>query len=262
MLPERVKDRIADVMATHYGHLPSVNGAWLASLFEEFAATDPAVLEEAVHRHLTNTALNTAGQPLGDRPPTMAQLVIHIRAVETERRQSADQIQKAHHQEQEKHAVWTWLELPAALQNKFPVCDETGKPVPGKFRRRIRVRKTDCPHCGDTGRARYYCDRRHKGRVFLATEFIQLPAALQRTLSCQTALCDCSRGRERTERIETAGTRPHGQERAVSVWPQLEAIRRLAARRPRQEAEIIGAQSNAQTTVTKNSVHPASRIAS
>ena len=130
MISERVKDRIAEVMATQYGHLPSVNGPWLASLFEPFAGTDPAVLEEAIHRHLTNTTLSTNNQPIGDRPPTIAQLVVQIRTIETEHSRFNQQSSKAQHQAREDNAAWTWLELPQEMQHKFPLYNDDGKPIP------------------------------------------------------------------------------------------------------------------------------------
>ena len=108
------------------------------------------------------------------------------------------------------------------------------------------MRKTHCAHCGDTGLARFYYDRRNKSHVFLAPEFLSLPAALQWELRCQTALCDCRPGLDHPKRACTTVIHRHGQEQRVPTWPRMETIRTRAAQRQQKDAKTLGAPNDPQ----------------
>lgn len=98
--------------------------------------------------------------------------------------------------------------------------------------------KSDCPHCGDTGRAWYYHEpaptgRRKKRRTWTAEEAFALPAPLFLTLRCtRNAICSCAAGKSfrNTNLYQSQGHQ----------FTSLERVQQLAAERRQWEGVEVG----------------------
>lgn len=110
--------------------------------------------------------------------------------------------------------------------------NEDGRPVLGTMRT-ILAPQSRCRECSDTGIARFYHDHRDTTRVYLASEFLELPAELLKPLKVGSAICDCQMGNDRPERNWTHDTwsAEHGGKIKINVYPRMKRIRQLAARR-------------------------------
>ena len=173
-----------------------------------------------MHRHIQDTRTNHRGEPHGQYAPTLAQILLH-----------AEQLQAA---EQNRHSPplpeepdddrYLWLELPPAAAA-----------ILGRKRIRVDAWRSACIECSDRGITRFYHDVKDKRRVFLFCEWLELPEAMRTPLRCCTAICDCDKGRFHQRRESTTTLWFKGKEHEAPVWPRLEHIRKLAARRKRDD---------------------------
>jgi hypothetical protein len=190
------------------------------------------VFEQAVRRHLADTGLDRDGQPLGNWYPRPAQILRQAEEIEQERRRASLTAYQATQQgladpDQEEEEVQ--LHLPDEQCRQYGLSPT------------VRTRRARCPHCADSGMARFYHDRKEHRRVWLAPEFPDLPAAMRFQLDCASAICDCRVGQQRPERAWMATIRYQGVDRQVPAFPLLELIRELASRRQWAASRAIGA---------------------
>ena len=124
-----------------------------------------------------------------------------------------------------------WMDLPPAAAAML-----------GKERLQVDSWRSNCIECSDRGITRFYYDpRRKRRRVWLFSEWLELPPEMRGTLQCASAVCDCSKGEFHRHRDKMTKIWHKGREHEAPVWPRLELIRKLADQRKRDDLISVGA---------------------
>ncbi|KKL45696.1 hypothetical protein LCGC14_2353080, partial [marine sediment metagenome] len=104
----------------------------------------------------------------------------------------------------------------------------------------IRVFKSTCPHCSDTGKATFYYDHKDRWRVWTFTEWVPLPWSMKTRLTASTAICDCEVGQSHKMRGQRTTIWWRGVERTTTLFPLLERIKQTSRQRRRKELARVG----------------------
>ena len=217
-----VIERLEEVLLVTY---PRLELKLIDHLKESMAHWEAHIVEAAVQRHIQDTRTNYRGEPHGQYAPTLAQILLHA-----EQLQSQNTPPPLPPEPEPEDGRYRWLELPpeAAV-------------ILGRKRIRIDSWRSACVECSDRGLARFYHDPKNTRRVWLFSEWLELPEAMRRGLRCASAVCDCEKGRFHEHRQSTTTLWFKGKEHEAPVWPRLEYIRKLAQRRKREDLMAVGA---------------------
>lgn len=216
---------VSDLLFAHYGKTadPRALDALVEALHEE----DAEEVLAAVRAHLNDTTpCGRHGEPLGDFAPSLANVQRHLETARRRRVEQAGNRQDDADDERQDPQRWTDVPVDAPLQRTYHL-----PPT-------IRLRRSDCHHCGDTGLARFWYDPQNARRVWTQPQYLTLATTTAAALRVSTCLCTCPAGQRRPERDLTTVLPYHGRERVLPTYPRLERIVQLAEQRRAQEHPV------------------------
>ena len=188
------------------GHYAQVDAVMVLTPLQTLQADD---VVRAIDAHVLDTT-ERDGTTVGHWPPKASDLLLRVRAGETKPPAQSTLAPRG------RHAT---VAVSAEMQRRFGLSEE------------IRVYKSHCTECGDSGMARYYYDPTDSRRCFLGHEALELSDGEIHALRISQAICDCRTG-ERDHRrelmVENRNTRG-----MMTLYPRIETIRAISATRQR-----------------------------
>ena len=121
----------------------------------------------------------------------------------------------------------------AELETPVSVTRKTIKVFGVTMTHDVGTYRANCSDCSDRGVAHFYADRVDRKRVYLNAEYDEMSDEQKRNYTHQTALCDCARGIAHPHRAWRTVQWHKGMDRDMSVYPLMEVVRELSARRKR-----------------------------
>jgi hypothetical protein len=236
MLDKDAQRAIAHVLTEQYGgRFRTENIERTARIiFDKCAQWEPDRVLAALDRHIRDDRTDGNNKTLGSFLPEISQLIAHGRDLDREdvrnrKNAASEQYHDLEPTPEPDDDRFKWIDLPPDAAKML-----------GRTRVQVDSWRSNCIECSDRGVTRFYHDIKDTARVWLFSEWLEMPTGMRDGLRCSSAVCDCQVGRFHHHRQATTTLWHKGKEHDAPIWPRLEHIRKLADRRKRNDLTVGG----------------------